>query len=132
MVTNMAGQKLIETARQELDALANNLDPRTREKLRQAREHALHQADRQSVFFNLPSFSGGFAIAAIVTLAVALGVLPNMADLPAVNTNSMASIPELFPSGVPDADAMEVIMSGEDMDFLENLDMYEWLDAEYG
>lgn len=26
----------------------------------------------------------------------------------------------------------EVIMSTEDMEFLENLELYEWLDAEYG
>ncbi|WP_207251694.1 hypothetical protein [Thiothrix fructosivorans] len=31
-----------------------------------------------------------------------------------------------------DVNAMDVLMSGEDMDLLENLDMYEWLEAEYG
>ncbi len=31
-----------------------------------------------------------------------------------------------------DVNAIEVLMSHEDMDLLENLDMYEWLEAEYG
>ena len=32
----------------------------------------------------------------------------------------------------PEVNVMEVLMSNEEMDFLENLEMYEWMEAEYG
>jgi hypothetical protein len=130
-------QVLVEAVRRGLDYSANTLDWPVRARLQQARLQALDRHIHWSAFLHLPSFSGGFATAAVVTLAVTLGVLPNATDLPPVEQDSVTFSPvpssrSDTPDTVVDAKVMEVLMSGEEMDFLENLDMYEWLAAEYG
>lgn len=132
-MTDLTERTLVETVRQGLDYSAGSLNLHTRDKLRQARLRALGHHNRWSVSFDLPSLTGGFITAAIVTLAITLGVLPNVTGLSPVDDSAMVLMQtEPSQSAVPDTGSMEVIMSGEDMDFLENLDMYEWLEAEYG
>jgi hypothetical protein len=41
-------------------------------------------------------------------------------------------IQEVAMDAAPAVNVMEVLMSNEEMDFLENLEMYEWMEAEYG
>ena len=78
-----------------------------------------------------------FATAAVVTLAAILWVLPNATDsltseAPVTASNLDHAVPEVAMDAAPEVNVMEVLMSNEEMDFLENLEMYEWMEAEYG
>ena len=78
-----------------------------------------------------------FATAAVVTLAAILWVLPNATDsltseAPVTASNLDHAVPEVAMDATPEVNVMEVLMSNEEMDFLENLEMYEWMEAEYG
>ncbi len=114
---------LMAAVRQGMEHSVSHLDWQTQAKLTHLRLQALERANHSSVSFGFSSLSRGFAVAAAVTLAATLWVLP---DQVVVHPSA-----EVFTADV-DINAMDVLMSGEDMDLLENLDMYEWLDAEYG
>lgn len=123
---------LAESVRQGMDQSVRGLDWQTQAKLTYLRLQALEQSGRSSGSFGFSSFSRGFAVASAVTLAVALWVLPNVRN---TLSGSMLTAGEDATETVDaelDISTMEVLMSGEDMDFLENLEMYEWLEAEYG
>lgn len=129
-------QILVEAVRRELECSVTNLDTATREKLYRVRLQALEQIDRSSGFSFFSSPFPSFAMAAVFTLGVALWVLPNATD-PLISESLTASVPEVFSPDVADAavsgaSTTEVLMSNEEMDFLEDLDIYEWLEAEYG
>jgi len=136
-VKNLTEQVLVEAVKQGLDRSANGLDAQIRGKLSQARLQALARNDRPSDFFGFMSFSNGFAATAVVTLAVALWVLPNATDsltpeaVPEASLVPERSLPEATAVN-QEGNVMDVLMSNEEMDFLENLEMYEWMDAEYG
>jgi hypothetical protein len=78
------------------------------------------------------SFSHGFVAATIATLVIGLWILPDK-HVPLMSAPfSLDTVSEIQGTDVVGARAvMDVLTSGEDMDFLENLEMYEWL-AEYG
>lgn len=127
---------LLESVKRGLDHSAGNLDSRTRIRLTRIRLQALEQNNRSSMFFHTPSLAHGFAAAAVVTLFVTLWVLPQTQDSFHMQVAPLMSWladsnPETTPMGL-DLNAMDVLMSTEEMDFLENMDIYEWLDAEYG
>lgn len=128
--------KLLESVKRGLDYSAGNLDSRTRVRLTRIRLQALEQNNRSSMFFHVPSLAHGFAAAVVVTLFVTLWALPQAQDSFHMQTAPLiswleGSNPETTQMGL-DLNAMEVLMSTEEMDFLENMDIYEWLDAEYG
>lgn len=134
---NLTEQALVEAVKQGLDHSVSGLDFQTREKLRQVRLRALTQTNRSSALFAFPSFTPSFAMAALVTLTTTLWVLPTATDSLTPET-PVALLPD---AGLPVAEAInnaspvsviDVLMSNEDMDFLKNLEMYEWMDAEYG
>lgn len=129
---------LLESVKRGLDYSASNLDGQTRARLSRIRLQALEQNNRSSTFFHIPSFAHGFAVAAVVTLFVTLWVLPNVKDSLPTQAEPISSSWE---DGVSETDAtvtemdmnvIDVLMSNEEMDFLENLEIYEWLEAEYG
>lgn len=127
---------LLESVKRGLDYSVGNLDSQTQAHLTRIRLQALERNNRSSMFFHIPSFSHGFAAAAVVTLFVTLWVLPNAKD--SSPTQAAPAVSMLMDSGQKaapmtlDQEAMDVLMSSEDMDFLENMDIYEWLVAEYG
>ncbi|HRJ53279.1 MAG TPA: hypothetical protein PLE99_10955 [Candidatus Thiothrix moscowensis] len=129
---------LIESVKQGLDYSADNLDMHTRVRLTRIRLQAIEQNNRSSSFFHVPSFAHGFAAAAVVTLFVALWVLPNADQMlspqsvPPVSTLVMPETEASASASVLDGNEMDILMSHEEMDFLENLEIYEWLEAEYG
>ncbi|MEZ5453934.1 MAG: hypothetical protein R3E93_14130 [Thiothrix sp.] len=123
---------LAESVRQGMDQSVRGLDWQTQAKLTYLRLQVLEQSGRSSGSFGFSSFSRGFAVASAVTLAVALWVLPNVRNtLPGSMLTAGEDATETVDAEL-DISTMEVLMSGEDMDFLENLEMYEWLEAEYG
>ena len=132
-------QRLVESVRRGLDQSVSHLDWQTQAKLTRMRLNALEQhTNRPTLGINLASFSHGFAAAAVVTLVTALWLLPETAEMrvPSVSLTSISAGKTLVGNvGTkpiePAASVMDVLMSTEDMEFLESLDMYEWLAAEY-
>lgn len=132
MTQEITERLVVGVVRQGMEHSVINLDWRTQAKLTQLRLQALDQINQPSVFFGFSSLSRGFAVATAVTLAATLWVLPDVADMrPGALALSSDTLMDASAAEV-DVSVMDVLMSGEDMDLLENLDMYEWLDAEYG
>ncbi|MEB4591464.1 hypothetical protein VSS37_10775 [Candidatus Thiothrix sp. Deng01] len=132
MTKEFTERLLVEAVRQGMDETTGNLDWQTQARLTRMRLLAQEQSGHLSEGAGFSSFSRGFAVATAVTLAITLWVLPNVKDsLPGAapmlgDRTAKTSDVEL------DANVMDVLMSNEDMDFLENLEIYEWLEAEYG
>jgi Protein of unknown function (DUF3619) len=94
-----------------LDAGNAHLDARVRSRLTQARHAALAQIRSRRAAW-MPSWAPAAGVAAAVALAVV--VWPRTRPAPA---------PE-------DAyDDLEIVLAGENLDLLEDLDFYEWVDA---
>lgn len=128
-------QLLVTAVKQGMDHAVMGLDWQTQAKLTRLRLQALELQQKRhwSEGFGLSSLSRGFAVATAVTLAATLWVLPETV-LPPDNVAAVAG--DHFADAAVETDAdvnvMEILMASEDMDLLENLDMYEWLEAEYG
>lgn len=124
---------LVGAVRQGMDQVVRDLDWQTQARLTRLRLQALEQQPHHlSTGFDFSSFSRGFAVATAVTLAITLWVLPNAME-PVPGTLSMLNDRFAEPADTAvDVTAMDVLMSNEEMDFLEDLEMYEWLEAEYG
>ncbi|WP_028489053.1 hypothetical protein [Thiothrix lacustris] len=132
MTQEMTERLVVGVVKQGMDHSVINLGWQTQAKLTRLRLQALDQLDQPSAGFGFSSLSRGFAIATAVTLAATLWVLPDMAETRSGGL-ALASDALMDASAANlDVSAMDVLMSGEEMDLLENLDMYEWLDAEYG
>jgi hypothetical protein len=132
MMQDITEQLLVETVRQGMDQSVRDLDWQTQAKLTRLRLQAMEQKSHLSEHFGFSSFSRGFAVATAVTLAATLWVLPDVTETPP----GVLPVPSDNLTDASDSDldmnVMEVLMSSEDMDLLENLEMYEWLEAEYG
>jgi hypothetical protein len=128
----LTGQCLVEAIRQGLDDSVSGLDWRVQTKLTGLRQQVLESGSHSSGWLGAISFSHGFVAATIATLVVGLWVLPDKHDPLIPASSSRDTVSEVQGTDVVGASAvMDVLMSGEDMEFLENLEMYEWL-AEYG
>ncbi len=129
-------QLLVTAVKQGMDHAVMALDWQTQARLTRLRLQALELEQKRhwSEGFGLSSLSRGVAIATAVTLAATLWVLPDTALPP----DSVAAVSgDHFTDAATattevDVNVMEILMASEDMDLLENLDMYEWLEAEYG
>ncbi|UOG91578.1 MAG: hypothetical protein L3K52_15475 [Candidatus Thiothrix sulfatifontis] len=128
-------QLLVSAVKQGMDQAVMGLDWQTQATLTRLRLQALEREQKRhwAEGFGLSAFSRGFAIATAVTLAATLWVLPDTAIPP---DSLAAAAGDHFTDAAAETDAdvnvMEVLMASEDMDLLENLEMYEWLEAEYG
>lgn len=130
---NISERLLASAVRQGMDQAVRDLDWQTQARLTRLRLQALEQQPRHlSKGFDFSSFSRGFAAATAVTLAVTLWVLPNIVEPPPGNLSLLGDKFAEPAETAMDVTAMDVLMSSEDMDFLEDLEMYEWLEAEYG
>ncbi|OQX11210.1 MAG: hypothetical protein BWK73_18245 [Thiothrix lacustris] len=129
-------QLLVSAVKQGMEQAVMELDWQTQAKLTRLRLQALEleQQRHWSEGFGLSAFSRGFAIATAVTLAATLWVLPETVVSPEGLATAAADDPVTNADAETDANAnvMEVLTASEDMDLLENLEMYEWLEAEYG
>jgi len=132
---DLTEQAITEAVRQGLDYSVGHLDLHTEARLRRARLQALGHGNRSSVFPLFPSISSGFAAAMVATLTVTLWSLPIATNSPVMGSLPSTTDQAPFDTSkqpLAEGNAMDVLMSSEEMDFLENLDMYEWLAAEYG
>jgi hypothetical protein len=105
-----------ERLRSLLDKKAGELDSHTLSRLRQARSRALARQSKPAGRLQLPDWSiaGGLATATIAVLAFSF-LLETPQD------------PGLPP--VPAGD-LEILASGEDLEFYDQLDFYHWLEEE--
>lgn len=130
-------QLLVSAVKQGMDQAVMGLDWRVQAKLTRLRVQALELEQKRhwSETLGFSALSRGFAITIAVTLAATLWVLPDTVAPP----DSLATAAgETFTDSPTETDTdvgvsvMEILMVSEDMELLENLDMYEWLEAEYG
>ena len=105
-MTQQDEKEFVGQVKQHLDQQADQLDELTAARLKAARLNALEAAPRARKFW-VPAF--GTATAAAVMLAVLLWQTPS-------------DIPGPF-------EELDIIASGEDMELIEELDFYDWLDA---
>lgn len=122
-------ERLAQVIQQSLDAAEQQLAPATRQRLYRLRQQALEPRRRLSQFFTSPSYSWVTASIGLVTLSLILWGMPlQFAPKPAVTTAPLISQTGTDAKYTEsELNNMDVIMSNEEFDFLENLDMYEWL-----
>ena len=105
-MTQQDENEFVEQVKQQLDQQADQLDELTAAKLKAARLRALEAASRPRKLW-VPAF--GTATAAAVMLAVLLWQSPS-------------ELPGPF-------EELDIIASGEDLELIEDMDFYDWLDA---
>jgi hypothetical protein len=122
-------EHLTQAVIQSLDAAANQLDAASRQRLQMMRQQALQPRRRLSQFFTSPSYSWVTASIGLVTLSLILWGMPlHLEPKPPVTTTPLISQTGAEAKYTEsELNNMDVIMSNEELDFLENLDMYEWL-----
>ena len=115
MTSEHDDKRFLQDVKRALDASTDELDARTQDRLRAAREHALAVAAGKetdsSLGWLLPA--GGFVAAAVAAVVFIM--------LQPVPTDVVLS----FSSG-----DMELLTSVEPLELLDNLEFYEWLEAE--
>ena len=130
-------QRLVTAVRRGLDQSVSSLDWQTQAKLTKIRLAVFEQpVSRWSWGTSLASLSHGFAAAAMVTLMTGLWLMPEETPtIPVALDLSKANVldkPEMSANTGTDVSTMDVLLSNEDIEFLEDLDKYEWLVAQYG
>ena len=108
---NEGEETFVRQLKTMLDDGNARLDARVRSRLTQARHAALAQADARPVFW-----ARQWAPAAGVAAAAVLAVL--------VSTARREPPPD------ESASDLEIVLAGENLDLLEDLDFYEWVDAD--
>ena len=144
MNKNSAGGGLTEQIRRSLDHEVAHLDATTIHQLRRARLRALRAGSiaenaRESEFSGwLASFERrrlfprwSTSLAALLVGSVLLFSVP-VSNSPDLTTPQWTEDGALSAETEPELNELDVLMSNEDMEFLENLEVYEWLVAEYG
>src|SRR5215510_14601853 len=109
---NEGDEAFVRRVKAILDEGNAHLDARVRSRLTQARHAALAQADaRPNLWLRQWAPAAGIAAAAVLAVLV------------------WTSAPREQP---PDEalNDLEIVLAGENLDMLENLDFYEWVDAD--
>ena len=125
----------LNSIEQGLNREADNLSPQVQTRLHQVRQQAMAEFNTQQLpkaqtgwlawlaRWQPVDFKSGAVLAGLVgvtVLAVGMQVTTNHSS-----DNSLGS------SEAKPNNSTDVLMSNEDIDFLENMDIYEWLAAEY-
>ena len=132
MTSRLLDPELTALIKRGLDQSVQQVSQPVQHRLLQARQQALAANLQLSAPRRLVSFSYGFALALSITLVIVLWLTPVPYDSVFNSFLIDNPIAPSTTSSVGDIKAMDVIMSTEDLDFLENMDIYEWLEAEYG
>lgn len=113
--------ELLDKVRQGLAEQCDMLPEKTLKRLQAIHTSALGSVIPQRRFFKQSILGMPLAPVSLAMTAAVLGVvLLATPDSPLVGNEDDV------------VNDIDVLMSNEDMEFLENLEMYEWLDAEYG
>lgn len=106
-------KRLLEKAKGLLSEAAENLDSQTKRRLERIRLDVLSAAGRKEARLFPPSrwaMAGAFAAAGLAAVAVFFWLRTSTGDFPNRHIEDF-----------------EIIASGENIDFYENLDFYRWL-----
>jgi hypothetical protein len=128
--------------RQALDEQSAQLEAKWQIRLKQQRLACLQsrqpQAYRAKSLVKWPHFLNprqwfipAFALTSFMALMVGVWFV-QQASTSQVPTSSEPSLQAVQQPQSPSLEGMEVILSNEDMDFLEHLEVYEWLARERG
>ncbi|MEZ5478256.1 MAG: hypothetical protein R3E95_12455 [Thiolinea sp.] len=149
MNNNKPDLQLVKVVDRGLNAQCEQLDTETLRRLRQARLVAVQTPParwagmRRAIFAPTILHVPLGQLAVVVMAALVTGsllLLPGeglhwRGDDAVVGAEPALTGPVQHPDTMMDESSlteMDVLMSNEDMEFLENLDIYEWLVAEYG
>ena len=132
---NKRDKELLNALEQGLNREADNLSPQLQTRLQQARQQAMTELNVRRLSKVQSGFVGwfnslqlfDFKSSAVVAGLVGASVLAIGMQV-AINHSSDNS---LVSSEVKPNNSTDVLMSNEDIEFLENMDIYEWLAAEY-
>ena len=113
-----------DQARSLLDDSAQSLDAATASRLNRARQAALAQRAprRRAAWVLMPAGLAG-ACALLLAVGVWHGRRPQSAPLP-------AQPPAVAAGNTVNAADLDMIASGDDMEMMQDLDFYAWLDAQ--
>jgi len=108
-----------QDTRAQLDAGVDGLDAASRSRLNQARQRALDQGLRtRARRWRMPAFA--LASACAVMLVIGLGL---RMSAPVAEPEALLSAPMSEPE-------YEMLVAGEDLELIENLEFYAWLDQQ--
>lgn len=129
-MNNKTELELLRGVNQGLTEQCERLPESTLGRLQEARYRVLSETTEPKRFFEQTLLGMPFApLSAALSVGVLSAVLLLMPGSPLHNYNGESG--QAGESGDV-IDDVDVLMSNEDMEFLENLEIYEWLDAEYG
>lgn len=130
-MNNKTELELLRDVNQGLTEQCERLPESTLGRLQEARHRVLCEATTEPKrFFRQTLLGMPFApLSAALSVGVLSAVLLLMPGSPLHNYSGETR--QAGESG-DTIDDVDVLMSNEDMEFLENLEIYEWLDAEYG
>lgn len=123
-----AGERLVHDARRLLREDTRQLDAATLARLAQARRQALDEYDRRQARAAWPGtgWRSGLAAATLGVLAVALWI--GRDGTPPTSAPSVVEPPTQNGAGARSAD-LEVLLAEENLELLEDLDFFDWLEA---
>lgn len=126
-IDDAAGDAALEQrSRQLFDEQVEGLDAHTRSRLNRARQAALAAASGESQRFASPRWLLPVGSAAALALVTVSAVQLMRADHDLVEVAPTAS---LAASSSP-VDDMEILASNDELDMLQNVDFYAWLDTQ--
>ena len=117
-MTEGRDEALLQKIRQELDRSVESLDGETRSRLSSVRNMALESAGVRSRPYWLPA--GAVALASMLVIAV-------------IVTRVQAPVPDdsdLLVALMEDAQDLELVSAIDDLELLEDLDFYYWLEED--
>lgn len=127
-MNNKAEPELLNTVRQGLTEQCDKLPEETLQRLRKVRAGVLEKTVVSPRFYNQTILGVPFApLSAALSVGV-LGVVLLMVPGSPLQQYTVTNAGEAADM----VDDVDVLMSTEDIEFLEDLEVYEWLDAEYG
>ena len=110
--------------REVFDHSVGELDGATRSKLTQARYRALAELERPGLAQQWLAWRPQAAAAALVVVAVGAGWLFIDGDAPLAPVESIADVTD------SDVSDFELLLSDEDLELIEELEFYAWLDEQ--
>lgn len=132
---NRRDAESLKALEQGLNREAEKLSPQIQARLQQARQQALLELNTQYLTKSQSGFATWFSYLSIfdskrgvvlaglvVAMVLSLGIQVSISP----SSDKSLGISEAQPKNSAD-----VLMSNEDIEFLENMDIYEWLAAEY-
>ena len=135
-MNNKREAECLSALKQGLNREANNLEPNVQIRLQQIRQQSVYTFNTDSTVKKRLDFNqwlSNFLAPKAVRLAMLSSLLLTVVLVLALQGNS-SIWPEksLDTLPTPSNNSKDVLMSNEDIEFLENMDIYEWLAAEYG